>query len=160
MKFQTYLFASVFSIGFAKAADFFKGVKRAEIFRLTEFNMPTIRINLSKESYDRFQLTYKCLYDNSPLIENDNEDCYKAPWVNYTDIMSALVSRKYIDTKKLKGKQLELVNSPELGYDDFKSIINIASSIPMNQIFSQKHSFSPIPSFEEKNASLDFILNK
>jgi len=158
MKLNKLFLASAFSFILAKA-DFFEGIKRAEIFQLTELNMPTIRIKLSKESYNRFQLTYKCIYDTHPLIENDNEDCYQAPWVNYTDVASTLVRREYLDTKALSAKQKSALEDPALNYNGFKSIIKAGSIYSIKEIFSQSHSIVPIPSFEEPNAQLEFTIN-
>jgi len=159
MKLNTFIFAFALSIGLANAADYFKGVKRAKIFELSELNMPTIRLNFSKESYNRFQLTYKCLYDTHPLIDKENEDCFKAPWVNYTEIVSTMISKDYIDTSKLSSNQKKLVKSPQLSYNDFKSVISASSSLSLKEIFSQRHTIVTIPSFEENEASLDFIIN-
>jgi len=158
MKFNNLFFASAFGFILAKA-DFFNGLKRAEIFEMTEFNMPTIHIHFSEKSYNRFHLTYKCLYDTHPLVENKNEDCYTAPWVNYTEIVSTLISREYLDTKALSKKQKSLINDPNLGYDDFKSILSAGSTFSVQEVFSQSHTIVNIPDFEEKKASLDFTIN-
>ncbi len=158
MKLNKLFFTSAFSYVLAKA-DFFGDIKRAEIFEMTELKMPTFRIKLSEESYNRFQLTYKCMYDTHPLIENVNEDCYQAPWVNYTDVASTLVRRGYLDTTALTPKQKDLIEDPTLGYNDFKSIVNAGSIYTLKEIFSQSHSIVPIPSFEELNAQLDFVLD-
>jgi len=57
MKFNKYIAATALcNISVVKAADFFAGVERAEIFNKIELNMPTFRINLSDEAYNRFKL--------------------------------------------------------------------------------------------------------
>jgi len=148
------------AVGFGVAkADYFKGIERAEIFEKTELNMPSFHIKFSDESYNRFQLTYKCLHDTHPLIENFNEDCYQAPWVNYTEVVSSLISREYLTTTKLSSKQKKLIDDPNLNYSDFKSIVSAASTIPLQEIFSQRHTIVPIPSFEDKKAALDFTVD-
>lgn len=156
MKFSIVL-ASAISLGLAKA-DFFEGIKRPELFEITELNMPTIRINFSDEAYSRFKLYYQCLYDTHPLIDNDNEDCYSAPWVNYTEVINSLIQNNVINVNQLPFEQQNLINT-ELTFEDFKSIIDTGSSLSMKEIFSQRQSYVSIPTFEEKKASFDFIVN-
>ncbi|ORX42385.1 hypothetical protein BCR36DRAFT_416132 [Piromyces finnis] len=159
MKFNKYIVATVLSsLGFVKA-NYFEGIQRDEFFEKIELNMPTIRINLSDEAYNNFKLTFQCLYDTHPSYESFNEDCYKAPWVNYNEIMNSLVQNGVIDNTKLTFEQQNQLTNPELNYDDFSSIISVASSLSLPTIFSQRQSYVFIPSYEEKKASIDFILN-
>jgi len=160
MKFNKYIAATALcNISVVKAADFFAGVERAEIFNKIELNMPTFRINLSDEAYNRFKLTYQCLYDTHPNYESLNEDCYKAPWAKYNEIASALLQDGIIDTSLLTFEQQNQLSNPELTYEDFSSIISTASSLTMQDIFSQRKTYVSIPAYEEKHASIDFILN-
>jgi len=160
MKFnKLFLVATFSSLASAIGSDFFEGIKRAELFEMTDLNMPIIRINLSEKDYNRLQLTYKCLYDTHPSIENYNEDCYKAPWVDYPDILNQLIQDGTIDPGMLTLEVQNIVDNPEITYEEFSSIINNYSSLPMKEVFSQGHSYVNIPNFEEKHASLEFYLN-
>jgi len=159
MRFNSYIFVSALCIGLAKA-NFFEGFQRPELFEITELNMPTIRLNIDDEAYNRFQLTYKCMYDTHPLNDIENEDCYSASWNKYNEILESLVTDNIVDTSKLTIEQQDLINNKqEISYDDFKSIITAASSLPMKEIFSQRNLYAYIPLFEEKKASLEFTLN-
>jgi len=160
MKLNYLLSTLALSVGLSNAAtNFFKGFERAEIFEKTEFNMPTFRIKLSDESYDRLQLTYKCLYDTNALINNENEDCYTAPWVNYTQLATKLHNLQYLSTANLSEKQKKLMNDPNLGYSDFKSIVKAGCGISVKEIFSQQYGIVEIPVYEEKKASLEAIID-
>jgi len=160
MKYQSIALASALCLGLARAGtNFFEDTERAEIFELTELNMPTLRINFSDDSYNRFKLTYKCLYDTHPLIDNENEDCYTAPWIDYTELLNTLIGNSVVDTNKLSSSQSQYVNNTDITYDVFKGIVASASSLSLKDVFSQKYGYVTIPSFEEKKASLDFTVN-
>lgn len=162
MKFSKIIIvAALSSLSSALSSSFFDGIEktRAELFDITDLNMPIIRINLSDEAYNRFQLTYQCLYDTYPTVDNENEDCYKAPWVNYSEVLNLLIQDGTINSELLTFEEANLVNDPELTYDVFSSIVNTYSTLTMKEIFSQDHFYVSIPSYEEKGATLDFFLN-
>lgn len=162
MKFNKFILISALSLSLASAKNsttYFEGVKRKELFEKIELNMPTIRIKFSNEAYDRFQLTYQCLHDLHPLKDLENEDCYKAPWVNHGTLLFSLNTKGHIKLSKLNEKQRELLTDPNISYENFKSIINTACDIKLKDIFALTSNYVSIPSFEEKKASLEFTLN-
>jgi len=162
MKFNKFILISALSLGLASAKNsttYFEGVKRSELFQKIELNMPTIRVKFSPEAYARFKLTYQCLHDLHPLKEIDNEDCYKAPWVNYGHILFALNTKGHINLSKLNDKQKEMLTDPYINYENFKEVVAAGSKLRMLDIFSLSSNYVEIPSYEEKNASIEFVLN-
>jgi len=158
---KIFIVAALSGLSSALSSSFFDGIEktRAELFEMTDLNMPIIRINLSDEAYNRFQLTYQCLYDTYPTVDNENEDCYKAPWVNYSEILGLLIQDGTINSELLTFEEANLVNDPELTYEVFSNLVSTYSTLTMKEIFSQDHFYVSIPSYEEKEASLDFFLN-
>eukprot|EP00833_Pecoramyces_ruminatium_P016343 jgi/Orpsp1_1/1190375/evm.model.d7180000078578.1 len=160
MKFNTSTLITALSLGLVRA-NFFEGIQRDEFFELIDFNMPTVHVKLSDKDYNRFKLTYKCLYDTHPLVDNENEECYTAPWVNYNEILGSLVQDNIIDSTLLTPEQQNLINNPEyeFSYEEFKSIIDTTSSLSLKNVFSQRYGYCVIPVYEEKKASFDFTVN-
>jgi len=162
MKFNKFILISALSLVLASAKNsttYFDGVKRAELFQKIELNMPTIRVKFSKEAYDRFKLTYRCLHDLHPMKEIDNEDCYKAPWVDYSTILLGLSGDNLINVSKLNQNQRLMLSDRSITYEGFKEIIETATNLKLMDIFGLRNNRVKIPSYEEKNATIEFVLN-
>jgi len=136
--------AALFGIKKAFAEDkFLAGVKRPEYFEITDFKMPTFRINLDKESYERFYIGFQCEMDMTPGFVKRNEKCYRASWVDLKFALNRVISKNYIDVASLKkSKDYEFVQNvlekktEDITLEQFENIVVSYSNHTLEEIFS------------------------
>ncbi|ORY84616.1 hypothetical protein LY90DRAFT_499341 [Neocallimastix californiae] len=148
---------SVFSIvslvlGSALAKDDYFGEidNRAELFKITDFEVPDITINFSDEDYKNFFLTYQCHYDTSRQHLTRNDECYSAPWVNLNNAIARAFNKGYIDRNAITDpNDLDLIESKNMTITDFEHIVTTYTNSTLETMFART---SP------KSQRLNFLL--
>jgi len=147
-------------LGSSLAYDkYFGNVKRPEIFELTDFKVPDITINLSEDDYNRYFLTYQCEYDMNIRHAVRNEDCYNAPWVDFTNTLDKAFKYGLMDKTKFDNDDLQIVKNGNITLTHFESFVTKYTDFTLERILSLSYGLITIPSYETEDASLSFDLD-
>lgn len=138
---------------------YFGNVKRPEIFELTDFKVPDITINLSEDDYNRYFLTYQCEYDMNIRHAVRNEDCYNAPWVDFTNTLDKAFKYGLMDKTKFDNDDLQIVKNGNITLTHFESFVTKYTDFTLERILSLSYGLITIPSYETEDASLSFDLD-
>ena len=146
---------SVVSSCFAADSD---GIRKSELFELTDFKVPKITINLSNDDYKRFQLTYQCEYDMNIRLIKRNDECYTAPWVNLDKALKRAFKKNLIDESKLSSSDSKIVNNGNISLSNFENIVTKYSNFTLPKILSTSYGLIDIPDYKA-DTSLTFELD-
>ncbi|ORX59252.1 hypothetical protein BCR36DRAFT_317231 [Piromyces finnis] len=138
---------------------FFGNVTRAELFERTDFAVPKITINLSNEDYNKYFLTYKCLYDMNIRHTTRNEECYTADWSNLNSSLKKAIKLNMIDSSNFTAEEKELVNNKNITLSQFESIVTKHSKFTLEKLLAGSYGLMPIPNYETENAGLTYELD-
>jgi len=149
--------------------DFLANASRPEFFSITDFKIPTFTVNMAEEDYNNFFLAAQCNRDTHPNYMKRNEECYTAPWVNLTESLESVISKKYIDVDTLKKskdydiveKALDSSKDYKISLSEFENIIVNYSNFTLEEIFTHPYGVLKVPSqvFNITNPTLTFQLN-
>jgi spore coat protein CotH len=153
---------------------------RPELFELTDFNVPDIKITLNDKDFQLLFYSFECEKDTNPNYLKRNEKCYTAPWVNLNSALTIALNKAYIDRNRLTQTDLALISNVAtfndatqqyeeipnsvytLSLPEFEQLVQAGSDLKLEEIFSQPYAIAPIPSgmyFETEEASLAFELD-
>jgi len=138
---------------------FFENTRRAELFEKTDFNVPTIRVNMSEQELKNLHLSYQCRRDTSTIYYTRNDDCYTAPWINLNEILNKIVDKKIIKKSKMSSSDLAFLTKTDISIEEFESLITKYTSYSLEEIFRSSYGFFEIPEYTVKNATLNFELD-
>jgi len=159
MNFKILSLISLF-LGSSLAYDEYLGnVKRPEIFELTDFKVPDITINLSEDDYNRYFLTYQCEYDMNIRHAVRNEECYNAPWVDFTNTLDKAFKYGLMDKTKFDNDDLQIVKNGNITLAHFESFVTKYTEFTLERILSLSYGLITIPSYETEDATLSFDLD-
>jgi len=147
-------------IGCAYAKDnYFKDIRRAELFVKTDLKMPNLTINLNEEDYNNFFLNYKCRHDTNTRYLIRNEDCYNAPWVDLNKALNLSFDKSLISKDKISNNDLEIINGGNITLSDFEHIFTTYTNFTLEEILSSGYGLFTIPDYETEEAGLTLDIN-
>jgi len=141
---------------------------RSDLFKLTDFKVPTFHVHLNDIDYQKFFFSFECERYASPNFVERKDECYTAPWVNLTYSLDRALSKNYIPKSKIKDQaDLSLIDSVlkththNLTVSEFDALITKYTDYTIEELFTTPYKLTIIPSteFETKDASLTFELD-
>jgi len=128
---------------------FFGDVKRALIFEKTDFVVPKATFNFTEEDYRNFFLRYECEHDMNNRYLVDHEECYTAPWIDYTYALNKLFRHSYINKEIIVDKNdLAIANKENVTISDFEYIVSKYSNYTMKELMATNYGLYKFPDFE------------
>jgi len=139
--------------------SFFENTKRDELFEITDFNIPTIKVNMSEEELKNLHLSYQCRRDTSCIYYTRNVDCYTAPWINLNEILNKIVEQNIIEKSQLSESDLAYLENTDITIEEFENLLTTYTSYSMEDIFRSSRGYFEIPEYTVKNATLNFEID-
>ncbi|OUM61439.1 hypothetical protein PIROE2DRAFT_62493 [Piromyces sp. E2] len=143
-------------VGSVFAIDtYFTNSTRAEIFQKTDLKVGNLTINLNKDDFKNYFLTYQCMHDTNVRYHVRNDDCYTAPWIDLDDVFDKAVKKSLITKEMVTDTEdLALFDKKNITIGEFEHLFTNYTNHTMEDIFSSTNSFFSIPLFETENASM------
>jgi len=94
------------------------------------------------------------MYDTNVRYHIPNENCYSAPWVNLTSILSVARDYKYFDTNSTSTEDLELFTKNNITLTEFEHLFTSYTNYTIQDIFTTPSELYTIPVYETENAGM------
>jgi len=141
--------------------SFFGKIHRAKLFEMTDFKVPDITINFDEEELNNFYLTYQCECDMNARYQVRNENCYKAPWMDYDYAMNKAIKHNIIDISSIKNeKDFSIINKTNITFSEFEHIITKYTNRTLETVLTTSSSLFKIPTYSTDNVGLSFKLDE
>jgi len=131
--------------------EFFGNFTRVELFEHIDFTVPNLKIKLSDYDYKTLFLSYQCKKDATPGFLKKNEECYRAPYIDYCYAIERATKKNYLDKSKITDpNDLKLVEDSisrthQMTYEEFKNIVEKYSSLAIEEILSLPYGLISYP---------------
>jgi len=134
--------------------SYFTNSTRGELFDKTDLKVANLTINFNDDDLNTYYLTYQCMYDTNIRYHIPNENCYSAPWVNLTSILSEARNYKYFDSNSTSIEDLELFNKNNITFTEFEHLFSTYTNYTIQDIFTTPSELYTIPVYETENAGM------
>jgi len=87
-----------------------------------------------------------------------NEECYNAPWVNFSSSLNKAFKFGLMDKTKFDANDLQLVKNGNITLSEFETFVTKYTEFSLEEILSLSYGLITIPVYETDEATMTFDL--